>query len=66
MALRAEIHKMLVRIANGEDSDQTAYILRSSLIWVCAICRGLFAGNLRGVEKFVRIGTKKCDSKHIL
>ena len=35
---RARIHKMLVRIANREDPDQTA----SSLIWVCTVCLGLF------------------------
>ena len=34
-------HKMLVRIANREDLDQTA----SFFIWICAICLDLFADN---------------------
>ena len=38
---RANIHKMLVRIANGEDPDQTA-----SSEWVCAVCIGLFGKQL--------------------
>ena len=32
--IKAGIHKMLVRIANREDPDQTA----SRLIWVCTVC----------------------------
>ena len=37
--IRVGIHKMLVRIANRKDPDQ-------SLIWVCAVCLGLFGGQL--------------------
>ena len=35
---------MLVRIANREDPDQTEACF--SLIWVCAVCLGLFGGQL--------------------
>ena len=35
LLMKAGIHKMLVRKANREGSDQ-----RSSLIWVCAVCLG--------------------------
>ena len=34
---RAGIHKMLDRIANREDPDQTASS-EGSLIWVCPVC----------------------------
>ena len=37
--IRAEIHKMLVRIAN-KDTDQ------NSLIWVCIVCLGRFGRQL--------------------
>ena len=37
---RAEIHKMIVSIANREDPDQTA------LNWFCAVCLGLFGRKL--------------------
>ena len=36
---RTESHKMLVRIANREDPDQTA-------IWVCTVCPCLFGRQL--------------------
>ena len=39
-----------MRIANREDPDQTAsaeaVFCRSSLIWVCAVCLGLFGREL--------------------
>ena len=38
LVIKAGIHKMLVRIANREDPDQT--------IWVCTLCLGLFARQL--------------------
>ena len=47
---RAGIYKILVRLANREDPDQTASLeaadcfLRSSLIWVCLVCLCLFGG----------------------
>ena len=41
---RGGIHKMLIRIVNEGDPDQTAslQLFRSSLIWVCTVCLGLF------------------------
>ena len=41
MVFKAGIHKILVRIANGVDPDQTASE-KSSLIWVCTVCPGIF------------------------
>ena len=40
LILRAGIHKILIRIANREG------FFRSSLIWVCAVCLGLFSKQL--------------------
>ena len=40
LVIRAGIHEMLVRIRNREDLDQTAP--RSSLVWNCVVCLGLF------------------------
>ena len=39
LVFRAGIHKILVRIANWEDPDQTASleVERSSLFWVCTV-----------------------------
>ena len=37
LVFSAGIHKMLIRIANREDSEQTLL-----LIWVCAVCLDLF------------------------
>ena len=43
LIIRAGIDKILVRIANREDPDQTA---SESLIWVFAVCLApFFAGN---------------------
>ena len=39
LVIRAGIHKMLVRIVNMEDSDQTS---SSSLIWVHTVCLDFF------------------------
>ena len=39
LVFRAEMNKMLVRIANREYSDQTASL--SSLMWVCTVCQDL-------------------------
>ena len=41
LVIMVGIHKMLVIIANREVPDQTASE-RSSLIWVCTVCLGLF------------------------
>ena len=41
LVARDIIHKMLVRVANREDPDQT------SLIWVCTVCLGLFGRQLK-------------------
>ena len=43
--IRAGIHKMLVRIANREDPGSDCF-LRSSLIWVCAVCLDFFSRQL--------------------
>ena len=40
LAIRAGIHKMFVRIANREDPDQTALLIRVCTVWIC-----LLAGN---------------------
>ena len=41
LVIRAGIHKMLLRIANREDSDQTA-----SEVWVCTVFLSLFGRQL--------------------
>ena len=40
------MYKMLFRIANREDPDQTASSDRSSLIWVYAVCLVLYGRQL--------------------
>ena len=45
LIFRIEIHKMLDRMINREDPDQTAPF-RSSMISVCAVCFGLFSRQL--------------------
>ena len=45
VAFRAEINKMLVRIANREDPDLTAFHQKQS-DQVCAVCLGLFGRGL--------------------
>ena len=40
LVIKAGIHKMLARIANREDLDQT----RSSLIWVCTVFYAFMTG----------------------
>ena len=55
LVIKAGIHKMLVRIANREDPDQTASSeLSSSLIWACTVCLGLFfkATSVRNLRTF--------------
>ena len=44
LVIRDEILKMLVRMGNRENPNQTAS--SSSLIWVSAVCHGLFGGQL--------------------
>ena len=39
LAIRAGNHKMLARIANSEDTDQTASTEGSSLTWDSAVCQ---------------------------
>ena len=46
LIFRAGIHKMLVRIANREDLDQTTS-LEALLIWVCTVCLGVFNMQLK-------------------
>ena len=46
LVTRPRIHKMLVKIANREDPDQ----FRSSLIYVCTVCIGLFGKQLVFLE----------------
>ena len=41
--IRAEIHKMLVKIANMEGPDQTA---SKELVWICTVCLDLFCSHL--------------------
>ena len=47
---RARIHKILGRVANREDPDQTAFF---SLIWVYAIC--LFSYNIISSDMSVSV-----------
>ena len=47
LVIMAGIHKMHVRIANGEDTDHT---LRSNLLWVCTVCLNLFVLNFRTLK----------------
>ena len=44
LAIEAGIHKMLVRIANRENPDQTASL--ESLIWVCTVYLGFLGRQL--------------------
>ena len=42
---KSRIHKIVVKVANREDPDQTAST-ESSLIWVCTVCLGLLGWQL--------------------
>ena len=61
LIIRTEIHKVFVRIANREDPDQ-------SLIWVCAVCLGLFwqATSVQNLSTFtvplVKVGSRQVQS----
>ena len=50
--MRSGIHKFLVRIAKGEDPDQTASS-ESSLIWDCAVCRPFLATSVQNFITFI-------------
>ena len=45
MTMAANMGLGLVKIANREDTDQTA-LFRSSLIWVCTVCLDIFYSQL--------------------
>ena len=49
---RAEIHKMLARIANIEDPD--------CLIWVCIVCLGEFARQITSMQIFEHLPYYVC------
>ena len=46
LVIMAGNHKMLVRIANSEDTDQAASEEGSSLIWDCTVCLSILGRQL--------------------
>ena len=55
LVIRAETRKMLIRIANREDPDQTTYSERpdqTALIWVYTVCQVVFFDRQQVFETF--------------